>query len=67
MRKGSRGERVKTVQAALNDKGYNCGPVDGSYGPKTEAAVKSFQEAHQPESGPVDGIVGRVTWAVLVD
>jgi peptidoglycan hydrolase-like protein with peptidoglycan-binding domain len=33
----------------------------------TEQAVRGFQAAHQPEAGPVDGIVGKVTWAVLVD
>jgi hypothetical protein len=67
MRKGSRGERVKVVQGALNQHGHNCGPVDGSYGAKTEAAVKAFQAANQPDSGPVDGVVGKVTWAILVD
>ena len=66
MRKGSRGDRVKTVQKALNDAGFPCGPADGRFGPKTEGAVKAFQQAHQPEAGPVDGIVGKITWAVLV-
>lgn len=65
MRKGSRGERVKLVQQALNDKGHNAGPVDGKFGPKTDAAVKAFQQANQPEAGPVDGIVGKITWTVL--
>jgi peptidoglycan hydrolase-like protein with peptidoglycan-binding domain len=67
MRKGSRGDRVKTVQKALNDAGFSCGPVDGRFGSMTEQAVRGFQAAHQPEAGPVDGIVGKVTWAVLVD
>lgn len=65
VRKGSRGEAVKQVQARLNEVGHNCGPVDGQFGRKTEAAVKSFQSANQPESGPVDGWVGKVTWGVL--
>ena len=65
MRKGSRGDRVKVVQKALNDAGFPCGKADGKYGPVTEGAVKAFQQAH-PECGPVDGIVGKMTWAVLV-
>ena len=36
--------------------------IDGSFGPKTEAAVKEFQQ----EAGlTVDGIVGPLTWAAL--
>ena len=65
VRNGSRGDLVKQVQARLNDLGFNCGPVDGRFGPKTEAAVKAFQAANQPGAGPVDGWVGKITWAVL--
>ena len=36
--------------------------IDGSFGPKTEAAVKEFQQ----EAGlAVDGIVGPLTWGAL--
>jgi peptidoglycan hydrolase-like protein with peptidoglycan-binding domain len=38
--------------------------VDGVFGPKTEAAVKSFQ---QGEGLTVDGIVGPHTWQALPD
>jgi peptidoglycan hydrolase-like protein with peptidoglycan-binding domain len=37
--------------------------VDGIFGPKTEAAVRAFQ---QNENLGVDGIVGRQTWAALL-
>ena len=34
---------LKDVQRALNKRGYDAGPVDGQYGPKTKAAVKKFR------------------------
>lgn len=55
--KGSRGELVKRLQAALNLM------QDGIFGAVTEEAVKAFQKAH----GLVpDGIVGEKTWAIIV-
>jgi phage tail tape-measure protein len=36
---------VRNVQQALNDKGYNAGPIDGQWGPATEDAVRKFQRA----------------------
>ena len=38
--------------------------VDGIFGPKTEAAVKNFQQGHHLT---VDGIVGPHTWQALPD
>jgi len=35
---------VKQAQQALNDKGFNVGTPDGIAGPKTQAAVKKFQQ-----------------------
>ena len=35
------------------------GPVDGDFGPKTEAAVKAYQ---QDRAVHVDGIVGDQAW-----
>ena len=55
--KGSRGELVKRLQAALNL------VQDGIFGAITEEAVKAFQKTH----GLVpDGIVGEKTWAIIV-
>lgn len=56
IKKGSKGEDVKTLQKKLNLQ------VDGIFGPLTEEAVKAFQK----EKGlSVDGIVGPKTWAAL--
>jgi len=55
--RGSSGEVVKEVQQALGV------PVDGLFGPQTEAAVRKFQT----EQGlPVDGVVGPRTWVKLL-
>jgi peptidoglycan hydrolase-like protein with peptidoglycan-binding domain len=43
-------ERVRAVQEALKSKGHDPGPIDGIFGPKTEAALKSFQKAENLEA-----------------
>jgi hypothetical protein len=43
---------VRAVQQALNDRGYNAGPVDGQWSATTRDAVKRFQRASGlPETG----------------
>jgi Putative peptidoglycan binding domain len=37
-------EQVKAVQQALKEKGHDTGDVDGKMGPKTEAALRDFQQ-----------------------
>lgn len=61
--KGSKGNSVKALQILLNGNGHNCGAVDGSFGPATLAAVKSFQKSKKLEQ---DGSVGALTWAALL-
>jgi hypothetical protein len=34
---------VRAVQQALTERGYNPGPVDGTYGSKTAAAIRGFE------------------------
>ena len=38
-------ETVRKVQEALNEKGYNVGPVDGKWGTKSKQAMKKFQKS----------------------
>ena len=62
LRNGSRGSAVTALQEMLNGLGFESGKADGIYGPKTEAAVKRFQEAN---SLTVDGIAGEQTLTTL--
>jgi peptidoglycan hydrolase-like protein with peptidoglycan-binding domain len=56
MAQGSR--TVREAQQALQDKGYDPGPIDGINGPKTEAAVRQYQEK---ENIDADGRLGPKT------
>ncbi len=58
------GDDVRAVQEALLKAGFDPKAMDGSYGRSTETAVKAFQKANALE---VDGIVGPLTWAALMD
>lgn len=59
LKKGSQGTAVRDLQEALTQLGFGPGGVDGTFGPKTEAAVKAFQSANGIAA---DGIVGPITW-----
>ncbi len=59
---GSRGEAVEALQKKLLGQGINPGPVDGVFGPKTEDAVKRFQDREGLEA---DGIAGPNTLTAL--
>lgn len=69
LQNGSSGPEVVVVQTELNRiaQNYPAIPkipeVDGIFGPRTEAAVRRFQEIFDLT---VDGIVGRATWYELV-
>ncbi|MDT8323260.1 MAG: TIGR02594 family protein [Bacteroidota bacterium] len=53
---------VRRIQAALEEQGFDPGPIDGIWGRRTIAAVRRFQAA----AGLVaDGIVGPITSAAL--
>lgn len=61
--RGSQGACVKLAQQRLQIHGFNPGPIDGMFGPQTEAAVKSFQRA---KGLSVDGVIGSKTWSALM-
>lgn len=47
--------QVRQVQTLLTDLGYDIGGADGSMGPKTRAAIMSFERANSlPETGRVN-------------
>ena len=56
LRRGSRGNEVKTLQSKLGI------TADGIFGAGTESSVRAFQARHGLQ---VDGIVGRQTWGAL--
>ena len=66
--RGSHGTGVAILQDLLGDLNYRLpktmarGHADGIYGPETESAVKSFQQASGLKS---DGIAGTRTLAAL--
>ena len=71
VRKGSTGPAVRAVQDQINFRNNRNGhtvDVDGIFGPKTQAAVRAFQQAmaHQVRGFAVDGVVGPQTWQALV-
>lgn len=68
LRRGTQSIYVERLQRAfasydeLIQRTYNAGPVDGIFGPKTEAAVKRYQGEQRLV---IDGIVGAHTWKAL--
>ena len=59
-----KGAQVKEWQKNLSEAGYDPGPIDGAWGPKTSAATKKFQA----DSALVpDGAVGDKTRAAMQD
>ncbi len=59
---GRETRRVKTLQRSLRRLGWAPGPVDGLFGPRTEAAVRRFQTARGLTP---DGVAGPATWRTL--
>jgi hypothetical protein len=65
LKKGAKGEQVKTLQRLLLSLGYSLEGygADGSFGAATERAVKAFQK----NTGlTADGSVGQATWNKLL-
>lgn len=62
LRQGASGPDVKQLQEFLKSRGYDPGPVDGVYGPRTVAAVRAMQSANHITA---DGVVGPATWGKI--
>src|SRR5690242_19262142 len=65
LQQGSKGDVVKSLQQLLSNGvgewNTGPGPIDGNFGPKTQASVKAFQTWG---GVPADGVVGDSTWSV---
>ena len=61
LKRGSKGEQVKTLQRLLNANSCSVGSsgIDGSFGPATEAALKKYQGK---KGLPQNGICDAATW-----
>lgn len=62
LKSGMKGQTVTLLQQRLREHGFGI-KVDGLFGPNTEAAVQSFQAAHNINP---DGVVGTLTWNLLL-
>lgn len=62
LRRGSRGQAVKTLQTVLKKAGDYTGAIDGEFGSRTETAVKALQKRSQLAE---DGVVEARTWHAL--
>lgn len=64
LRRGAVGRHVEIIQALLRSLGWSTLAVDGTFGPLTESAVRSYQTSNRLT---VDGIVGTAqTWPALL-
>lgn len=55
-------DRIKNIQKALINAGFDPGPIDGKLGAKTKKAIADFQRANGLAP---DGVVGQKTWEAL--
>jgi hypothetical protein len=64
IRKGSSGSTVVAWQGFLRDLDYPVGAVDGDFGPKSDAATRSYQQRNLLTA---DGIVGNITYSKAIN
>jgi peptidoglycan hydrolase-like protein with peptidoglycan-binding domain len=66
LKKGAKGLQVSMLQTVLNLKteAETELATDGIFGPKTDAAVRDWQQTQQLA---VDGIVGPKTWTSILE
>ena len=63
LRQGAKGGYVETLQVLLKHYFNSSIAVDGDFGPQTDMNVKEYQRKHNVA---VDGIVGPITWGLLL-
>jgi peptidoglycan hydrolase-like protein with peptidoglycan-binding domain len=54
--------KVRQIQVALKNAGFEPGIIDGRMGKQTREALKAFQKANNL---PADGKIGKKTWSLL--
>ncbi|MDY7012629.1 MAG: peptidoglycan-binding domain-containing protein [Cyanobacteriota bacterium] len=64
IRRGYRGSAVVAWQGFLKDLDYPVGAVDGDFGPKSDAATRSYQRRNRLAA---DGIVGNMTYGRAIN
>ncbi|HET7235184.1 MAG TPA: peptidoglycan-binding protein [Actinomycetota bacterium] len=62
---GEGSDRVRAAQEQLALLGFDPGPMDGEYGPKTRAAVEAFERSRPGLQSQADGYFGPLTWRLL--
>ena len=62
LRRGAKGADVRELQERLAQLGFSPGNIDGSFGKKTEAAVKAYQTSRHLT---IDGVAGPETLGKL--
>ena len=62
LKRGSKGEQVKTLQTRLTELGYYTGPISGNFQGKTNAAVKTLQKQNALTQ---DGVVNEQLWNLI--
>lgn len=62
LKRGSKGQVVEILQRRLKAMGHYSGPIDGQFGPMTQAALKTLEKK---KGLTVDGIADRKVWGAL--
>ena len=58
---GATPEHVREVQQALMNAGYDPGPIDGVFGPRTKAAVRRYIAVPPPQvPNPAGNVITRI-------
>jgi peptidoglycan hydrolase-like protein with peptidoglycan-binding domain len=65
LKRGSKGDLVRRVQAVLKEASYDIGNLDGEFGALTEAAVTEFQNNRKWSVNKL-GVIDQQTWKGLV-